>query len=59
MELTPTLTLGLSLGLGLAKGHFEDKKFFSHTTFKDFFLDVYDDIAVLHLVSDSQHFSFF
>ena len=52
-ELTPTLTLGLSLGLGLAWGHFEDKKFFTHTTFYDYSLDVYDDIDVLHLVSDS------
>ena len=57
-ELTPTLTLGLSLGLGLGL-HFQDKKFFIYTTFKDFSLDVYDDIDVLHLVSDSQRFSFF
>ena len=57
-ELTPTLTLGLSLGLGLAEGHFKDKKFFIYTTFKDFSLDVYDDIDVLHLVSDSQRFSY-
>ena len=58
-ELTLTLTLGLSLGLGLAEGHFEDKKIFIYTTFKDFFLDVYDDIDVLHLVWDSQRLSFF
>ena len=29
------------------------------TTFKDYSLDVYDDIDVLHFVSDSQRFSFF
>ena len=57
-ELTPTLTLGLSLGLDLAWGHIEDKKFFIHTTFKDFSLDVYDYIHVLRLVSDSQRLSF-
>ena len=59
-ELTPTLTLGLSLGLGLGLdwGHFRDKKFFIHTSFKDFSLDVYDDSHVLHLVSDSQRLSF-
>ena len=57
-ELTPTLKLGLSLWLALASGHFEDKKFFIHTTFKDFFLDVYDDIDFLHLVTDSQRFLF-
>ena len=57
-ELTLTLTLGLSLGLGLAKGHFKDKNIFIYTTFKDFSLDVYDDIDVLHLVSDSQRFSY-
>ena len=58
-ELTPTLTQGLSLGWGLAWGHFKDKKFFIYTTFKDFSLHVYDDIDVLHLVSDSQRFSLF
>ena len=58
-ELTSNLILGLSLGLGLAWGHFEDKKFFISTTFNDFFLNVYDDIHVLHLVSDSQRLSFF
>ena len=59
-ELKPTLTLGLSLGfgLGLDWGHFQDKKFFIHTSFKDFSLDVYDDSHVLHLVSDSQRSSF-
>ena len=57
-ELTSTLTLGLSLGLGLAYGHFEDQKFLIYTSFKDFSLVVYDDIDVLHLVSDSQRFSF-
>ena len=30
-----------------------------YKTFKDFSLDVFDDIHVLHLVSDSQSFSFF
>ena len=49
-ELIPTLTLGLSLGLGLAWGPFEDKKIFIHTTFKHFFLDVYHDIHVFHFV---------
>ena len=58
-ELSPTLTLGLSLGLGLAEGHFEDQKVSINTSFLDFSLDVYDDIDVLHLVSDSQRLSFF
>ena len=58
-ELIPTLTLGLTLRLGLAWGHFEDKKFLTYTTFKGFSLDVYDDIDVLHLVSDSQRSLFF
>ena len=62
-ELTPTLTLGLSLGLGLGLGldwgHFQDKKFFIYTSFKDFSLDVFDDSYVFHLVSDSQRLSFF
>ena len=57
-ELIPTLTLGLSLGLGLAWGPFEDIKFFIHTTFKDFSLDVYDHIHVLYFVLDSQRLSF-
>ena len=51
-ELTSNLMLGLSLGLGLAWGHFEDKKFFINTTFKYFWPDVYDDIYVLYLVWD-------
>ena len=55
-ELTPTLTLGLSLGL--AWGHFQDKNFFVYTSFKDFSLNVYDYTNLLHLVSDSQRFSF-
>ena len=29
-----------------------------YTTFKDFSLDVYDDIDVFHLVSDSKRFLF-
>ena len=57
-ELTQTLTLGLSLGLGLAQGNLKYKNVFIYTTFKDFSLDVYDDIHVLHLVSDSQRLSF-
>ena len=59
-ELTPTLTLGLSLelGLGLAWGHFQNKYFFVYTSFKDFSLNVYDDTNLLHLVSDSQRLSF-
>ena len=59
-KLTPTLTLGLSLelGLGLAWGHFQNKYFFVYTSFKDFSLNVCDDSNLLHLVSDSQRFSF-
>ena len=57
-ELTPTLTLGLSLGLRLAWGHIEYQKFSIDASFLDFSLHVYDDIDVLHLVSDSQRFSF-
>ena len=59
-ELTPTLTLGLSLelGIGLAWGHFQKKYFFVYTSFKDFSLIVYDDSNLLHLVSDSQRLSF-
>ena len=53
-ELTPTLSVGLSLRLGLAWGHFEDKKFVIYTTVKDLSLDVYDGRHVLHLASDSQ-----
>ena len=54
LELTLTLTLGLGfrLGLGLPSSHIEDKKFSIYTAFKDLFLDVYDDIHVLRLVSD-------
>ena len=60
LELTPSVTLALilRLGLGLASDHINDKKFFISTTFKDYCLDVYDDIDVFHLVSDSQHLSF-
>ena len=59
-ELTPTLTLGLSFGLasGLAWDHIKDKKFFIETSFKDFFIDLYDDIHLLYLVSYSQRLSF-
>ena len=57
-QLTPTLTLGLSLGLGLPLRHFQNKKFFIYTSFKDLSLDVYDDTQVLHLISDSQRLSF-
>ena len=57
-ELTPTLTLGLSLGLGLAWGHFQDIKFFIYTSFKVFFLVFYDDTHLLHLVLDSYRLSF-
>ena len=55
-ELTPTLSLGLSLGL--AWGHFQDIKFFIFTSFKDFSLDVYDDSYLLDLVSDSYRLFF-
>ena len=57
--LTPTLTLGLSLGLGLAWGHFQTKYFFVYRSLKDFSLNIYDDTNLLHLVSDSQDLSFF
>ena len=56
-ELTPTLILGLSLGLGLAWGHFQNKYFFVFPSFKDFFLNVYDDTNLLHLVSVSKRLS--
>ena len=46
------------MSLGLAWGHFQDKIFFIYTSFKDISLDVYDDIHVLHVVSDSQRLSF-
>ena len=55
-ELSPTLTLGLSLGL--AWGHFQDKNFFVYTSFKDLSLNVYDDTDLFHLVSDFQRLSF-
>ena len=55
-ELTPTHTLELSLGL--AWGHFQDRKFFIFTSFKDFSLDVYNDTYLLDLVSDSYRLSF-
>ena len=51
-------TFGLGLGLGLAWGHFQNKYFFLCPSFKDFFLKVYDDTNLLHLVSDSQRLSF-
>ena len=59
-ELTPTLTLGLSLGVGLGLdwGHFQNKYFFVFTSFKDFFLNVYDDSNLLYLVSGSERLSF-
>ena len=59
-ELTPALTLGLSLelGLGLAWGHFQNRYFLVLTSFKDFSLNVYDDTNLFHLVSDSQRLSF-
>ena len=58
-QLTPTLTLGLSLrlGLGLAWGHFQNKYFLVYTSFKEFSLNVYDDTSLLHLVSVSQRLS--
>ena len=60
-ELTPNLTLGLSLGLRLllAWVHFQDKNFFVCTSFKDLSLNVYNDTNILHLVSDSQRLSFY
>ena len=59
-ELTPTLTLGLSLGLGLrvAWSHFQNKYFFVYTSVKDFSLNVYDDTNRLHFVSGSERLSF-
>ena len=59
-KLTPTLTLGLRLGLRLrlAWGDFQHKYFFLYTSFKDFSLNVYDDTNVLHLVSGSKRLSF-
>ena len=60
LKLTPALTLGLSLGLGLglAWSHFQDIKFFIYKNLKDFFLDVYDDTHVLHLLLDFKRLSF-
>ena len=55
-ELTPTLTLGLSLGL--AWGDFQNKYFLVFTSFKHFSLNFYDDTNLFHLVSDSQRLSF-
>ena len=55
-QLTPTLTLGLRLGL--AWGHFQDKMFFVYTSFKDLSLNVYDDADLFHLVSDFQRLLF-
>ena len=55
-ELTPTLTLGLSLGL--AWGDFQNKYFLVFTSFKDFSLNVYDDTNLLHLVLGSERLSF-
>ena len=59
-KLTPTLFLGLSLGLGLrlAWGDFQNKYFFVYTSFKDFSLNIYDDTNLLHLVSGSKRLSF-
>ena len=56
-ELTPTLILWLSLGLGLGWDHFQNKYFIVYS-FKDFSLNVYDGTNLLHLVSDSQRLSF-
>ena len=55
-ELTPTLTLGLSLGL--AWGDFQNNYFFVYTSLKHLSLNVYDDTNLFHLVSDSQRLSF-
>ena len=59
-ELTLTLTLGLSLGfwLGLAWSHFQITYFVVYTSFKDFYLNVYDVTNLFHLVWDSQRLSF-
>ena len=59
-ELTPTLTLGLSLGLGsrLAWGQFQSKYFLIYPILKDVFLNVYDNTNLMHLVSDSKRLSF-
>ena len=59
-ELTPTLTVGLSLGLwlGLAWGHFQNKYFFVYTGYKGLSLNVYDDTNLLYFVSGSERLSF-
>ena len=59
-EFSPTLAqaLSLGLGLGLARGHFQDKRFLILTSFEDFYLEVFDDTHLLHLVSDSKRLSF-
>ena len=59
-ELTPTPTLGLSLGLvlGLAWGDLQNKYFLVYTSFNDFSLNLYDDSNLLHLVSGSERLSF-
>ena len=59
-ELNPTLTLGLSLelGLGLAWGHLQNQYFFVYTSFEDFSPNVYDDTNLLNLVLGSQGLSF-
>ena len=59
-ELTPTLTLGLIIGLelGLAWGNFQNKYFFVYTSFKAFSLNVYDDANLLHFVSGFKRLSF-
>ena len=36
----------------------QNKYFIVYTSFKDFFLNVYDDTNLLHLVSDSQRLLF-
>ena len=59
-ELTPTLTLRSSLGLGLALawGHFQDKHFIVYTSLKHLSLNVYDYTNLLHLLSGSESLSF-
>ena len=42
----------------LAWGDFRNKYFLVYTSFKDFFLNVYDDTNLLHLVSASKRLSF-
>ena len=59
-ELTPTLVLGLILGLelGLAWVTSKINIFLSSRVFLDFSLHVYDDTNLLHLVSGSKRLSF-